>query len=208
MTRLTSARSAVTPLLLAAAVALSGCAPAGPVVDDADPVETSKDESTPTPTPTPTPDAPLGSRSNPVPSGTAAQHSPDSMWKYTVGATNPNAWAEITATNEFNEPPGEGNSYITVPVHVQALENPAAANGADPWASFKIEYVTAAGNTARPCAAVLPAPGSLDAVGTMYGGAEADFLGCAIVPTADIPGGTWRVGSQIDATSAAFFAGP
>jgi len=85
------------------------------------------------------------------------------------------------------------------------------APGLQPAVKYRVSvaYVTTSGNTydLTSCSAVLPAPGNLYAVGVMYGGARAQFLSCAQVPTADIPGGAWVVASLV-ATDSAFFAGP
>lgn len=190
--------------------ALTGCSSGGPVVEDEAQAE-SAPSSTPSESPTPTPPpAEPGTRENPVPQGTLAKHSDASVWKYSVGATDTDAWPEISAANEFNEPAPEGSTYISVPVHIVTEDVEAMAEGGDPWASFTVDYVTAAGNSfgEQTCTGVLPAPGPLYEVGTMYGGAEADFLACAAVPTADIPGGAWKISSLMDASAAVFFAGP
>lgn len=199
---------ALSASLLVVALALTGCTGQGPVVEEAPTAETSA-SSTPTPTPTPTPEAEVGTRENPVPIGTPAKHSEQSVWTYTLGATDTDAWPEISAENQFNQVPPEGSTYIMAPVHISMDDTEAAAAGFDPWASFALQYVTAAGNSFddRTCTAVLPAPGALQNVGGMYGGAQADFLACAVVPVADIPGGTWRVVSLLDNTSFVFFAG-
>lgn len=44
-------------------------------------------------------------------------------------------------------------------------------------------------------------------LGSMYPGAEADFLVCAAVPADHVAGGTWKVRSLIDATASVFFVG-
>lgn len=205
MTKTSSLALSVAAFSLA--LVLAGCSSGGAVVED-EPQAAPPLSSTPSETPAPVA-AEAGTRDNPVPSSTPAKHSDDSMWKYSFGATVTDAWPAITAENQFNQPAPEGSTYITVPVHVMAEDIPAAAAGADPWASFKVEYVTAGGNTFgdQTCAVVLPAPGAIHDLGMMYGGAEADFLACAAVPTADIPGGTWKVSSMIDASFNVFFVG-
>lgn len=204
MLRNHSRRSCIVAGLLLVG-ALSACtSPTSPEVHSSNSTEpqlTSKG----TPTSEETAGAVAGSRSNPVGRGVAAQHSPDSVWFYTIGATSPDAWLEIQAANPYNEAPGEGQSLVIVPIHIAMRDVPAASDGADPWASFEVDYVTAAGNTAPRCTSVLPGPGALQDIGMMYGGAEADFLACAIVPSADVADGAWRVGSLFDG-SAVFFS--
>ncbi|GAA1767961.1 hypothetical protein GCM10009747_30960 [Agromyces humatus] len=198
---------ALSAALLGAALILSGCASQGPVIEE-EPAAEASASSKPSETPE-SPTAGAGSRENPVPVGTGAKHSEASAWTYTVGETDTDAWPEISAANQFNEAPAEGSAYILVPVHVEMADSEAAAAGFDTWASFKLEYVTAAGNSFgdTTCQAALPAPGSVYDVGTMYGGAQADFLACAVVPAADISGGTWKVTSMVDSTATVFFAG-
>lgn len=202
-------RHAVATALAALTIAgLAACSGGGPVIKGETSESTAASTKT-TPTPTPEPPAESGSRDNPLPAGTAAKHSDSSMWTYTVGATDSDAWPEISAANQFNQAPQEGSTYISVPVHVVADDIEAAKDGADPWASFRVDYVTAAGNTFEDttCQGELPPPGGLNMLGTMYGGAQADFYACAAVPIADIPGGTWKISSMIDGNSSVFFAG-
>jgi hypothetical protein len=196
-------RLPVIVLGISAALILTGCSSTGPVVGDA--IATAGSSATPNETPM----AEVGTRDNAVPPGTPAKYSRSSMWTFTVGATDADAWPEVLATNEYNTTPADGNTYVTVPVHVVADDIDAAKAGADPWASFQWDYVTAAGNTfgSTTCMAVLQAPGEISLLGTMYNGAQADFLACAVVPVADIPGGTWKVTSLVDSASGAFFAG-
>lgn len=203
---------AIAALSIAASFALTGCSSDGPVlVESAAPVEAVESESpTPTPTSTPAPASELGTRDNPIPINTVAKHSTDSVWNYSVGETDTDAWPEIQAVNQFNTAPPEGSAYVAVPVAISLDDVEAVAQGADPLVSFAFEYVTAAGNSYDEfsCNQVLPAPGDLFNIGTMYGGAQASFIACASVPVADVPGGTWKVTSQVDFSSTAFFAGP
>lgn len=166
-------------------------------------------EPAPETTPSQAAEAPSeGTRDNPFAVGTTAKHSSDSVWTLTVGETDADAWPKILAANEFNQKPAEGSSFVTAPVRVELEDNDATAGGADPWASFAVAYVTESGNSfeGSTCIEVLPDPGELYGIGTMFGGAQADFLACAQVPSADIAGGTWRVYSLIG-TASAFFAG-
>lgn len=49
---------------------------------------------------------------------------------------------------------------------------------------------------------MLPARGNVHNNGVINGGAQAEFVGSALVPTADIPGGAWVVASQMRPSSA------
>ena len=200
-------RLPVVIFAMSAAFILTGCSADGPVVK-----EVAETAEAPSATPTETPkavEAAVGTRENPVPVGTPAKHSERSMWTFTVAPTDTEAWPEVLASNEFNSAPADGSTYIVAPVHIGADDIEAAKSGADPWASFQWEYVTAGGNSfgSTTCSAVLPAPGDLSQLGTMYGGAQGDFLASAVVPNADIAGGTWKVSSLIDAATGAFFVG-
>lgn len=208
--------SALFTAAIFSALLLSGCS--GPVEGEIEPKASAEPSTTATEEAAEAEDAEAtdeasaakpGTRANPFPTSTAGKHSADSVWTFSIGETNTDAWPEILATNEYNEAPTEGNGYITVPVTVQVDDVAAVVDGADPAASFDISYVTVSGNTydSFTCSAVLPDPGELYNVGVMYGGAQAGFVGCAQVPTADIPGGVWVVASTM-ARDSAFFAGP
>ncbi|SDS54594.1 hypothetical protein [Microterricola viridarii] len=199
--------SALLATAIGSVVLLSGCT--GPVEGEIKPKASAEPSTEATAEATAeAPAAKPGTRANPFPVGTAGKHAADSVWTYSLGETDSDAWPEIMAANEFNEAPAEGNGYITAPVTVQVEDVEAVAEGADPWNSFDVSYVTASGNTydSVTCSVVLPAPGELHRVGLMYGGAQAEFLNCAQVPTADIPGGAWVVASMVS-DSSVFFAG-
>ncbi|TDW31411.1 hypothetical protein [Cryobacterium psychrophilum] len=202
--------SALFTAAICSALLLTGCA--GPVEGKIEPKASAEPSAADTAAATDEAEAPtakLGTRTNPFPTGTAGKHASDSVWTFSAGETDTDAWPEILAVNEYNEAPAEGNGYITVPVTVQVDDVAAVVDGADPSYSFDVSYVTASGNTydGTTCLGVLPDPGELYNVGVMYGGAQAGFIGCAQVPTADIPGGAWVVSSLV-AGSTAFFAGP
>jgi hypothetical protein len=182
---------------------LSGCAPSSPVEAAAPTSQPSMPSADPTPE-TPEPD---GSRDLPWPTGLAVQYDNTSVWTFTFGPTAVDQYSAIAANDEFAEAPADGSMYITAPVTVQIADNEQTAAGGDPWASMDITYVSASGNTAQECLSELPAPGDLYAVGTMYGGASADFLACAIVPVDDVSGGTWAVRSVIEPDMVTFIVG-
>ena len=76
------------------------------------------------PTPTATPLPVLGSRENPVPMGDTVEITtgdPSNNWEITVLATTPNAWEEIQAENQFNDPPESGHQFYMARVRVRYL---------------------------------------------------------------------------------------
>lgn len=194
-----------TLLVLATTACTSGQAPAATSAATAVSQSASPEASTPAPPQTST----SGSRANPAPINTPVKYADDSIWTFTLGSTDADAGPEIAEENTYNAAANSGNVYVTVPVHLLVEDSDKVIDGADPWASFGLEYVTASGNSfdAATCSVVLPAPGALVDLGTMYGGAEADFLGCAQAPAADVAGGTWRVSSLVTPSSFLFFAG-
>ncbi|WP_157603128.1 hypothetical protein [Rathayibacter sp. Leaf299] len=205
--------SRVATLLVAgtAALALVGCTADAPADTGSEATAVTSTASPVAATPAAEPTSPpeSGTRANPTSVNVPVKYAEDSIWTFSVGATDADAQPEIAAENEYNEQPATARTYVTAPVHVSIEDPEAAVDGADPWSSFMIEYVTAAGNSfdATSCNVVLPAPGALSDVGTMYGGAEVDLLACAQAPINDIPGGTWRISSLVDSGAFTFFVG-
>lgn len=181
---------------------LSGCS--GATDDEVDTVAANPPAPTETVEAAPEPD---GSRALPWPIGTPVKYDTTSVWTFTFGSTAIDQYSAIAAFNEFADAPAEGSMYITAPVTVTVADNEQTADGADPWGSLSVTYVTASGNTAEECYSELPAPGDLYAVGTMYGGATAEFLACAIVAADDVSGGTWAVRSLVDGNLVSFVVG-
>ncbi len=76
---------------------------------------------TPTPmatnTPTPQPGN-LGTRSNPVPLGQAFRP-PSSPWDLKVLSVDWDAWLEIQAENQFNDPPDPGHRFVLITIEVR-----------------------------------------------------------------------------------------
>lgn len=66
--------------------------------------------------PAPDPDGPAGTLEDPFRPDVDAANLED--WDVQVGAFDPDAWPEIDAFDEFNDPPEEGNVYVMVPVTV------------------------------------------------------------------------------------------
>lgn len=161
---------------------------------------------TPVPTPDPTPDE--GSREAPFESGVVAKYADDSMWQLSVSDTDPDAWPEVQAASEWNEPPAEGESFVSTVLTI-TTESDASPEGVDPGVSLSTEYVTANGRSydARMCSINnAPPPGVIYEIGAMYPEATADAYLCAAVPTEDVKGGTWRIG-YIAGEQSVFFTG-
>ena len=74
---------------------------------------------TPMPTNTPTPiPGNLGTRSNPVPMEQAFRP-PSSPWELRVLSIDWDAWPEIQAENQFNDPPDPGHRFILITIEVR-----------------------------------------------------------------------------------------
>jgi len=203
--RLKSTIAALAGLPLAMVLTLSACSPDEPVVvtDTPSAVENAAPS---TSTPTPTVEEANGSREKPIPAGGTAKHSEDSVWIFSVGASDSDGGPEVMNENPYNTI-ADGNTLVLAPVHISIEPDASVPDGADPWGSFTVSYVTASGNSYGPCDVVLPAPGDLSALGAMYAGAQADFMACASVPSADVSGGLWRVTSTVDSSASVFFSG-
>ncbi|WP_156759647.1 hypothetical protein [Microbacterium karelineae] len=205
--------------LAATTLALTGCTsppmqepvdvPAASETEEAqtpmqEPVETS------TPTPTPDPEPAAGTRENPIPVDTLTQYASDSMWKFAVGASDPNGWENtIQPHDQYNPAPDDGHSYIVAPFHVEAVEE-SQPEGASPVDSLDITYVTAGGNSypyLYGTACIVMMPNAFRDVGVMYPGAKADGNVCVSVPTEDAPGGTWRIAAVMDPDAFIFLDG-
>lgn len=129
-----------------------------------------------------------GTRDNPYPAGTAVE-----IGDYTVtlAETTTDAWEQIEAENQFNDPPADGRQFVMVPVT-------AAFDGEDTgWATMdlSIAFVGSGGNTFNfgsddYCGVV---PDSLSDQGEMYAGGSAEGNVCVSVDADQIEGGVWRV---------------
>lgn len=157
----------------------------------------------------PEPQAPAeGTRRNPIPADTLTKYTPESVWSFSVGVTDPDAWEIVRAENSFNDPPADGHSYVMAPFYVELSEE-FGDEPVDPSWSLKIVYVSSAGNTFGSNSTIdcgfIPAP--FFDVGEMYAGANVRFNMCVEVPTTDISGGVWRVSSEADPSYSIFLAG-
>jgi len=129
-----------------------------------------------------------GTRDNPYPAGTAVE-----IGDYTVtlAETTTDAWEQIEAENQFNEPPAEGRQFVMVPVT-------ATFDGEDTgWAAMdlSIAFVGSGGNTFNfgsddYCGVI---PSNLSDQGEMYAGGTAEGNVCVSVDADQIEGGVWRV---------------
>ena len=198
-TRLSQASVASAAVI--ALICLTGCSsPQLPPQQPAPPVPTTAPAS-----PEPQPPA-EGTRRNPIPVDTLTKYVPESVWSFSVGATNPDAWDIVRAENTFNSAPGDGISYVMAPFYVELSED-FEDEPADPYSSLAIVYVSSTGNTFDPNLACGVIPDEFHHVGDMYAGASARFNVCVEVPTADVSGGVWRVSSEARPDYSIFLAG-
>ena len=180
---------AVIPVTLSLLVGLTACSAPTPH-QEAAPKATAASH----PSATPTEAAPAaGTRENPIPVDTLTEYDPASQWRFSVGATDGDANAEITKDDEYVDIP-EGKVFVAAPFYVQ-VKDTGSADGAEPGLSLIIEYVTSTGNSFPTDGVDCYGEGHLYGVGKMFPGAEARATICAAVPTDGVIGGTWRVTS-------------
>ena len=87
-------------------------------------------DSTPTATPTPTTDPSLGTkRSNPIPYGQKFQAG---VFDMQIAAVDTDAWPEIRAENQFNDPPASGYRFVMWTIKV---ENARGSTDETEWIS-------------------------------------------------------------------------
>ena len=91
---------------------------------------------TPSPTPSPTP-APgnIGTRTNPVSLGQYFRP-PDSPLELKIESVDWDAWPEIEAENQFNDPPDAGNNFVLMGISVRNR-----GNEADSFSSYQVSAV-------------------------------------------------------------------
>jgi hypothetical protein len=116
--------------------------------------------------------AEAGSRANPFPIG---QPVTSQEWEVTLGAPC-EAWAEIAAENQFNDPPQAGIEYWLVPVTATYTGNDTGSPSFD----INVEFVGSDNRTYDERCGVIPTP--LDDVGELYKGGVADGNICVAVP--------------------------
>lgn len=193
----------VLPVALILSFGLAGCSAAVPHQEPA-PAKTTEAPAVAESEKTEEPAAAAGTRENPIPADTVTEYDPASMWRFSVGATNPDATADVMAQNEYNTL-ADGSVFVTAPFYVQ-VKSEADPAGADPSGSLLIEYVSAKGNSfATDGTCTINDP--LYVIGTMYPGAEGRATLCAAVPSDATIGGTWKVTSYAKPDSFIFLDG-
>lgn len=190
----------LVPAALLLSLGLTACSAPAPLQEPA-PVQSAES----TPSAEPTEEAPAaGTRENPIPVDTLTEYDPESQWRFSVGATNPNANAEIEADAFVT--PAEGMVFILASFYVE-VKDTGSADGARPSDSLNIQYVTASGNSFDTGGVDCYGTGQLYGVGAMYPGANATANICAAVPVDDVVGGTWKVSFWNDADTFIFLDG-
>lgn len=179
---------AALPVALILTLGLAGCSSAAAPHQEPAPITTTEAPAEPEKTEEPA----AGTRENPIPVDTVTEYDAESQWRFSVGATNPNANAEIE--QDAFTTPAEGKVFILAPFYVQ-VKDTGAAEGARPADSLDIQYVTASGNSYDTGGVECYGTDHLYGVGAMYPGAEATAKICASVPVDDVVGGTWKVAS-------------
>ena len=105
-------------------------------------------------------------------------------WEITLGAPR-QAWADIAAENQFNEPPEAGTEYWIVPVTATYTGD----NTGSALFGIRVNFVGVDNRTYNGRCGVIP--DSLDDVGELYKGGVAQGNKCVAVPAgAD---GLWAV---------------
>lgn len=139
-------------------------------------------------------DSPKGSRENPFKIGeTVSNHD----WKIRLGVPH-EAWSEISATNEFNDPPKAGMEFWMVPVTAEYTGN---ATGNVQF-GVTVKFVGSDNRTYGDSCGVIPNP--LSDVGDLYKDGVANGNTCVAVPAgAD---GLWTVSTGFIGTPAFFTA--
>ncbi|AOW92453.1 hypothetical protein BFN03_06325 [Rhodococcus sp. WMMA185] len=136
-----------------------------------------------------------GSRQNPLPIGETVANED---WEITLG-TPREAWAEIAAENQFNDPPEAGMEFWMVPLT-------ATYTGEDttlPWLDITAEFVGTDNRTYGDECGVLP--NDLFDIDELYPGGTIEANVCAAVPAgAD---GLWSVSTGL-LGEPVFFAAP
>ena len=153
-----------------------------------------EDDSTDTEEPAPDTGSEPGTRENPY---SFADTVSNDDWTVTLGEPY-EAWDEIHAENEFNEPPADGMEYWIVPVE-------ATYNGSEtglPWIDLSIAFVGIDNVTYSDGCGVVP--DSLDDVDELYADGTGKGNACVSVPTE--AEGTWTLTAGMFSDPAFFTA--
>jgi hypothetical protein len=113
-----------------------------------------------------------GSRDNPLPIGETASNQD---WQVTLGVPR-EAWSEIAATNQFNDPPKSGMEYWIVPVTATYTGDKTGS----PAFGITVKFVGSDNRTYDDRCGVIPDPFS--DVGDLYKGGTAKGNTCVAVP--------------------------
>jgi hypothetical protein len=113
-----------------------------------------------------------GSRENPLPIGETVSNQD---WQVTLGAPR-EAWSEIAATNQFNEPPKSGMEYWIVPVTATYKGDKTGS----PTFGIRVKFVGSDNRTYEDPCGVIPDP--ISGVGDLYRGGQAKGNTCVAVP--------------------------
>jgi hypothetical protein len=139
----------------------------------------------PTPKPPPPPPLPpLGSsRSNPFPLGTAG--SLGNGWTLTITGTYPDAWAQIQAANQFNDPPAAGNQFFMIAVSA-TYNGPGSSRLDSSFGARAVGASNVAYTTFDNSCGVLPEPNlQLDDPQVFTGGTVTGYAACWHIRSSD-----------------------
>ena len=122
-----------------------------------------------------------GSRDNPLPIGETVSNQD---WQVVLGPPR-EAWAEIAAANQFNNPPKPGMDYWIVPITATYTGN----NTGNPMFGITVKFVGSDNRTYDGYCGVIPDP--VNDVGDLYKGGVAKGNKCVTVPAG--ANGLWTV---------------
>lgn len=105
----------------------------------------------------------------------------------TIGEVNWDATDEVMGANEFNEEPGEGETYILVPVSMTYHGDGTS----EPGFSLMVDYVTEGGNSYSDAGSVTPK--SWIDVGTLHDGGTAEWEIGIVIPADQAKNGHFTV---------------
>jgi len=192
--------------LIAAALTLTACSTQEAELPVSTPTaETQTEEpAEPTPAPEPTEEA-RGTRQNPLAPGEARLIGVASAFTVSGGTTTFDAWPQIQAENQFNDPPVEGRQFVLFPISVAvdwtAIEQQADENGTDiaaginPYWVLSVKFVgndgTSYGSGPDDYCGVVP--GDWLNIQPVFDSTTVTGNVCVSVPADKIEGGTWAV---------------
>lgn len=105
----------------------------------------------------------------------------------TIGEVNWDATDEVMGANEFNEEPGEGETYILVPVSMTYHGDGTS----EPGFSLMVDYVTEGGNSYSDAGSVTPK--SWIDVGTLHDGGTGEWEIGIVIPADQAKSGHFTV---------------